>query len=203
MGFFALAAFSMESTARQSMRMLIEGNARFASSYSEHPRQDQARRVEVSKGQHPIAAVVCCSDSRVSPELVFDQGLGDLFVVRCAGNTVDAVSMGSLEYAVEHLGVHLIIVMGHEKCGAVKAALAGEPLPGSVPAVVKPIKSAITAAKHLKGDPLHNTIVENVRGVVRRMRVADSLIKKEIKSGKVTIVPMDYDLTTGKAIVLK
>ena len=120
----APAAGAEPLTPDLALQRLLDGNARYASGHSAHPHQTVARRVEVAKGQHPIAAIVTCSDSRVAPELYFDQGLGDLFVVRDAGNVINDHVIGSLEYAVEHLHVSVILVIGHEKCGAVSAAVA-------------------------------------------------------------------------------
>src|SRR5438067_11616610 len=106
----------------EAIAKLKEGNARYTSGNLQHPGQTTERRAELAKSQHPFAIIVSCSDSRVPPEIVFDQGLGDLFVVRVAGNVIDDHSQGSIEYAVDHLAVRLIVVLGHQSCGAVKAA---------------------------------------------------------------------------------
>src|SRR5262249_39949150 len=110
-------------TADEALAKLMDGNKRYASSHSLHPHQSAGRRHELEATQHPFACILSCSDSRVPPEVVFDEGLGDLFVVRVAGNIVDSAVTGSIEYAVEHLGTPLVLVMGHEKCGAVQATL--------------------------------------------------------------------------------
>ena len=121
----------------QILASLLEGNVRFREGRPEHPQQDPARRVDLAEGQNPKAAILSCADSRVPSELIFDQGLGDLFVVRGAGQIADETNLASLEYAVAMLGVRLIVVVGHESCGAVQAALdveeSGEPLPGHLP----------------------------------------------------------------------
>ena len=130
--------------------------------------------------------------------MVFDQGLGDLFVVRVAGNTIDASAAGSIEYAVAKLGAKLVYVMGHEHCGAVHAAIAGGTLPGSIPAVVKPILPAVKTARTQKGDLEHNSAVENVRLVERTMGKIDKLIASMIKSHQVEVAGGVYDLDTGK-----
>jgi carbonic anhydrase len=102
---------------------LMQGNARYVAAKMKHPTQSAERRIEVAKGQHPVAVVLGCADSRVPPELLFDQGLGDLFTVRVAGNIADDAVIGSIEYALEHLGATLVMVLGHERCGAVQAAV--------------------------------------------------------------------------------
>jgi carbonic anhydrase len=106
----------------EAISRLKQGNGRFTSGNQQHPRQSTTQRVELANSQHPFAVIVGCADSRVPPEIVFDQGLGDLFVLRVAGNVIDDHSLGSTEYAVDHLAVRLIVVLGHQRCGAVKAA---------------------------------------------------------------------------------
>ncbi|MBA3939351.1 MAG: carbonic anhydrase, partial [Planctomycetes bacterium] len=120
----------------QALQRLMEGNARYVAGKATHPHQDAARRAEVTNVQKPIAIIVTCADSRVGPEVVFDQGLGDIFVLRVAGNVADDDVQASIEYAVEHLNVNLVMVLGHERCGAVKAALAGGELPGHLAGLI-------------------------------------------------------------------
>ena len=134
-------------SAEVAAKMLVEGNRRFVSGQYAPRALGQARRIELVKGQHPFAVVISCSDSRVPPELVFDQGLGDLFVIRVAGNVLDAIGLGSVEYAVEHFGVKLIVVLGHEKCGAVRATIDGGEAPPNVRAILDKIKPAVASAK--------------------------------------------------------
>jgi carbonic anhydrase len=122
-------------TPDQALQRLMEGNQRFVSGKVTHPSQSSARRSEISTGQKPFAAILSCADSRVPPELIFDQGLGDLFVVRVAGNTVNEEGLGSLEFGTKVLGAPLLLVLGHTKCGAVDAALQGKPLPGHISSV--------------------------------------------------------------------
>ena len=121
----------------QALKKLLEGNERCRSGQAQHPRQDARRRKEITKGQKPFAVIVGCSDSRIPPPMIFDQGLGDLFVIRVAGNIADSVVLGSIEYAVEHLGCKLVVVLGHGKCGAVTAAAEGGKAPGHIEAVLK------------------------------------------------------------------
>jgi carbonic anhydrase len=139
-----------------------------------HPRQGVQRRAQVAPSQQPLAAIPSCADSRVPPEIVFDQGLGDLFVIRVAGNTADDVALGSLEYAVEHLGLHLVMVLGHKRCGAVQAAhdllTKGEHLPGHIAALVVPIVPAVQAAQTMSGDVVDNAVTTNVRMVTAHLR---------------------------------
>ncbi len=181
---------------------LLIGNQRFVGQLAEHPRQDEAARVALAQGQKPKAVIVTCSDSRVAPEVIFDQGLGDLFVIRCAGNSVDKLAQGSIEYAIAELKVGLVIVLGHEKCGAVKAAIEGHKLPGSIGSVVAPIKLAVASAKGKTGDRLHNTVLQHARDVARTIAGADELIRAAVKSHSVRIVSGVYDLKSGVVTIL-
>ncbi|HEY6011635.1 MAG TPA: carbonic anhydrase [Nitrospirota bacterium] len=163
------------------------------------------RRSELVKGQHPSAVVLSCSDSRVPPELIFDQGLGDIFVVRVAGNVVDAVTLGSIEYAVEHLNTPLIIVMGHDKCGAVSAAVQGGAPEGNIGSIVAKIAPSVNKAKAAgkKGDDLLDAaIIENVRSVTANLTKDSAIIKHLVEEKKVKIVPAKYNLVSGKVELL-
>jgi carbonic anhydrase len=179
----------------------MAGNKRYVAGKVRHPNQTARRRTEVAKGQHPFAVILGCADSRVPPELIFDQGLGDLFVVRVAGNIADEADLGSIEYAVEHVGSRLIMVLGHEKCGAVAAALEvvekGITLPGHLPAVVKPILPAVEAVKGKAGDRLDEAVRANVRLVVNRLKASEPVIGEMARAGKIKIVGGRYDLTSG------
>jgi carbonic anhydrase len=201
----SVAQHSPENSVKptKALEFLKSGNKRFAVGKSKHPNASAVRRQEVAGGQHPFAIIVACSDSRVSPELVFDQGLGDLFVVRCAGNTVDEVAAGSIEYAVEHLGARLIYVMGHEKCGAVHAAVQGGKLPGSIGAVVKPIMPAVAEAKKHGGDLDHETAIANVLNVEHTMGKIDTLMGEMLDKHQVEVAGGIYDLKTGVVTQLK
>jgi carbonic anhydrase len=149
-----LAAIAVEAVERnsitgdQALQKLTEGNARFISCNVTHPGQSKERLQELVSGQHPFAVVVGCSDSRVPPEIIFDQGLGDIFVVRTAGKVLDNAVLGSIEYAVEHLSVPLVVVLGHDSCGAVKAAVEGGTVPDHLDRLVKfiPRRMATTAS---------------------------------------------------------
>ena len=179
----------------ESLRRLKTGNQRYAGNAVSAGKPTRARRAETAKTQHPFAIVVGCADSRTSPEIVFDQNLGDLFVVRTAGNLVDDHALGSIEYAVGHLGTRLIVVLGHERCGAVKAALEGGPAPGHVNFLVRDIRPAVKAVKGMHGDALANAVHENATQVAARIRRKAKL--GEFAS-QVRVVTGYYDLDTGK-----
>ncbi len=191
-----------ESGADQAVRKLLEGNGRYMTNAQAHPNQTAERRTEVAQGQHPFAAILACADSRVSPEVVFDQGLGDLFTVRVAGNVVDNAALGSLEYAAEHLRTPLIVVLGHEKCGAVSAALGGGHAAGHIHTVVEAIRPAVKSSKDQSGDPLDNAVVANVLLVVKQLQTAKPVLSELIKAGKLKVVGARYDLDTGKVELL-
>ncbi len=162
----------------EAMKRLIYGNRRFVNGETQHPNQSAEYRLALAKGQRPYAVVVACSDSRVCPEIIFDQGLGDLFVVRVAGNTIGNVELGSIEYAVEHLGATLILVVGHEKCGAVGAAIQGGEPHGHIGDVTAPIKPAVDATRGYSGDVLDIAVRYNAKFVAEGLKVRDSLIKE-------------------------
>lgn len=170
------------------LQQLIAGNQRYASGHPLHPRQDTDRRTEVATGQHPFAIIVGCSDLRVPPEIVFDQGLGDIFVVRVAGNVVDNQAMGSIEYAVEHLHAHLVVVLGHEKCGAVQAAIAGGEMPGHIGSITQAIEPAVEKARHEPGDLLENAIDENVLRVVNQIKTSEPILAHEVETHQLTVL---------------
>lgn len=182
----------------EALRLLQEGNKRYARHKLAHPDQSRKRMIEVARGQHPFAVVLGCSDSRVPPEIVFDQGLGDLFVIRVAGESLDDEVLGSIEYAAEHLGVTLVVVLGHEDCGAVKAAAAGGEAHGHIPALLKPIRSAVEEARRQPGDLVHNAIGIHVRHIVGELRHSEPILKELVEAGKLRVVGADYDVATGK-----
>jgi carbonic anhydrase len=161
------------------------------------------RRAALANGQAPFAIVFTCSDSRVAPELFFDQGLGDLFVIRNAGNVLDDHVIGSMEYAVEHLHVPLIIVVGHEKCGAVTAAVSGGEVAGHIRSVVEDLAPAVEASKSLAGDKVDNAVRANAQRAAEILGHVEPVLKAAAASGKLLIVAARYDLTTGKIQILK
>ncbi len=192
-------------SADEALRRLVEGNARFAHDIDHMTVRDVKRRGELAKGQHPFAIVLACADSRVPPELVFDQELGDLFVVRVAGNTTDDAIVGSMEYALEHLGSRLIVVMGHTKCGAVSTAVdtakAGKDatsLSGHLPAVVAQIMPAVAETKDVPGDVLRAAVIRNVQRTVASLRTCGPTISEYIASKGTKVIGAVYDLETGE-----
>ncbi len=185
-------------TPDQALDRLMEGNQRFVQQKQTHPDQNMARIQEVAGGQAPFAAILSCADSRVAPEIIFDQGLGDLFVVRVAGNIATIEDVGSEEYAVAILGTPLIMVLGHESCGAVTAAVEREELPGVIESLVLAIDPAVQIAKQQNqpGDLLTNAIKANVKLQKDRLQYS-SVIRSAIEAGKLKIVGAYYDLHTG------
>lgn len=183
---------------------LVEGNKRFVDGKSMRTGRQPADFANDALGQAPVAAIVGCADSRVAPELVFDQDVGDLFVVRVAGNVVSGTGpllKGSLEFAVAELGVRLIMVLGHSKCGAVKAAIehieAHDALPGSIGELVALIQPAVTAAKGKSGDKLNNVIKANVERCVARLKGLDPILSPLVDKGELKVVGGVYELSTG------
>src|SRR5205814_7065022 len=182
-------------SADAALAKLKEGNLRFASSEVSQSKPTAARRAETAQEQHPFAIVLGCADSRTAPEIVFDQNIGDLFVVRTAGNLVDDHALGSIEYAVAHLGARLVVVLGHTRCGAVTAALASDTAPGHVQSLVRDIQPAVKAAKGKDGNVTDLTVAENARLMAAKIRNEASLgeFAKEVR-----IISGVYDLDTGK-----
>jgi carbonic anhydrase len=187
---------------RQSLKKLLDGNKRCASCKQQNPRQDAKRRKEVTKGQKPFAVIVGCSDSRIPPELIFDQGLGDLFVVRLAGNIVDALALGSIEYAVEHLCTKLVVVLGHGKCGAVTAAVQSADAPGHVGGIVKAIQPAIKRARKLQGDLIENATRVNVSLVVNKIKSSKPILAEMVDKGEIEVIGAYYNIETGAVEIL-
>ncbi len=190
-------------TPTEALTQLMAGNERYVAAQTDHPHQDAARRAELSGGQNPFAIILGCSDSRVPPEVIFDQGLGDLFIIRVAGNVVDNVVLGSIEYAAEHLRTPLIMVLGHSKCGAVSATVAGGKLEGHLPSLAQPIQPAVDRAKAQEGDLINNSIRENALMVADQLRSSEPVLAKLVKSGKLKVIAARYDLDEGKVDLLE
>ncbi|NTU59732.1 MAG: carbonic anhydrase [Deltaproteobacteria bacterium] len=184
--------------AEEALKLLLDGNERVVKGTARGPNRTALRRQELAAGQRPFAVVVTCSDSRVPPELLFDQGYGDLFVVRTAGNVVDAVALGSIEYAVEHLGVRLVVVLGHSRCGAVSATLEGGALPGHLPTIAEAIQPAVEAVRSKPGDLLANCVKANVKLVVQKIMRTSPDYVQNMEECVFRIVGGYYDLDTGK-----
>jgi carbonic anhydrase len=190
---------SSKSSAEQVWANLARGNNRFVTGKS-HPHNYVKQRQSLAKGQQPEVAVLSCSDSRVPPEILFDQGLGDLFVVRSAGNSADPIGIGSLEYAVEHLGSTVIVVLGHQSCGAVKAACSGDKMPSpNLEAVVQPVLPSCTAGAPNKGDDLIAfAIRDHVHRTAKALLADSTILKHAADEGKLSIIEAYYDLDTGR-----
>jgi carbonic anhydrase len=183
--------------AKESLAKLKEGNARFVSGNSAARNLSEQRKATIS-GQHPYAIVLTCSDSRVPPEHIFDAGIGEIFVVRTAGNCADTVAIGSIEYAAEHLHAPLLVVMGHESCGAVRAACASDHAEGCVNAIVQELQPAVRAGN--KEEP--RVIAENVNCVIGAIRRRSAILSLLEKQGKLQIVGGVYSLSTGAVALL-
>ena len=183
------------------LKALLVGNERFVAGTATHPHAGYARRSELAKGQHPVAAVVGCADSRVPPELLFDQGLGDLFVVRVAGNVAEPGVIGSVEYAAEHLGTPLVVVLGHEGCGAVKSTLEGAGEGGNLGSLVKDIRPAVASACQPATagcDAVHQGVHLNARAQAKNLLARSAALQGLVAAGKVRVVVATYDLASGK-----
>jgi carbonic anhydrase len=186
-----------------ALQGLVDGNGRFVDGKQAPHILGAERRRELAKGQHPQAIVLACSDSRVPPEYVFDQQLGQVFVVRTAGNVADGVALGSIEYAVEHLGIPLIVVLGHRSCGAVTAALEAHRTHsrphGNVAEVLKLVMPAVLQAERARAPDLLNASIDaNVALEARALVKRSPIIAERVKSGKLKIIRAVYDLETGK-----
>jgi carbonic anhydrase len=185
-------------TGDQALQKLVEGNRRHLGGQFTITTRLAERREAVRMVQRPFAAILGCSDSRLPPEIVFDHSLGDLFVVRVAGNILNDPGLGSLEFAVTQFGTPLILVLGHARCGAVAAALNGTAVPGHILSIVDAILPAVASAKGQAGDPLDNAIRANIRLTVERLKGAAPILGERVKAGQLRIVGAIYSLDTGK-----
>jgi len=186
----------------QALQKLMDGNKRYVAGNLMKKDLGETKRKELTKGQKPFAIVITCSDSRVPPELLFDQGLGDIFVIRVAGNVVDPIALGSIEYGAEHLNAPLLFILGHSKCGAVTATLEAKGKPeGNIGEIVKKIMPAAEKAKKKGGtedEILETAIKENVKNVYNDVMRKSKIIPELLHEGKLKIVAGEYDITTGK-----
>jgi carbonic anhydrase len=194
---------SSEISHNQALQLLKEGNARFVSDSNEHPHTGMMRRFEVAGGQHPFAAVVTCSDSRVPPEIIFDRGIGDLFVVRVAGNILEPAGLGSLVYAVRHLDCRLIVVMGHESCGAVKTSLAADAElirePVTIIRIAEMIRENIpdTLSRRSKIVDIVTAAVKENTGTVAKQIESEPFLEQKTTEGTVAVKRAYYSFATG------
>lgn len=187
----------------EAKRILIDGNKRFITGALSFKDFSSNKRIDLSiDGQNPIAAVLTCSDSRVSPEFIFDQGLGDIFVIRNAGNIADITTLGSIEYAVENLGISLIIILAHEKCGAVKATIDGKKVSSNLKSIINniaPSLKKVELAHKYKGLEEIQSEVENENAKQSAKLLSKSpIIKKLIISGELNVLSAKYYLETGE-----
>jgi len=186
----------------KALQTLLDGNARYVAGNALHPNQDAARRAEIASKQKPFAIILTCADSRVAPEILFDQGLGDLFVLRVAGNVADDDVKASIEYAVSVLGTNLVVVLGHGSCGAVKAAMSGGTLPGHLPGLIDQIKPAVASSKDESGDALENAICANAKLAAHQIATSDEVLAPLASAGSLGVVAAYVDLASGKVHVL-
>lgn len=199
----AFAQHNSDKSAQQIWDDLAAGNRRYVSGKSSS-KDFVAQRQALVKTQHPDVAVLSCSDSRVSPEIVFDKGLGELFVVRSAGEDDDPIAIGSLEYSVEHLGSTVIVVMGHQSCGAVTAACSGgKPESPNLDALLSPIASSCQKIDAKKPGAIDLAIRDHVHSVALELVSKSEMLKKAIEEGKLTIVEAYYSLETGEVSKLR
>ncbi len=202
------AAAQSDGKGQQVLDRLMEGNQRFVKGEQRQANMTPQERAKLAEGQSPHTIVVSCADSRVAPELAFDADPGELFVIRVAGNVVDDYELASIEYAVAVLKSPLLVVMGHESCGAVDAAVKAEKgeasFPGHIHDLVEDIRPAVrNAMQHTQGDDLLDTAIsENVRLVVDQLENSQPIVGKAIREGKLKVVPARYDLDTGEVTVV-
>ena len=197
-------------TADQALQKLLDGNQRYVENKPGAAAMcDAPAREKLSQTQHPYAIILSCADSRVPPEVIFDKALGEIFVVRVAGNVTDPIVLGSIEYATEHLGTPLIMVLGHERCGAVTAAVNSKGKPeGNVGAIVKAIQPAAKKAKQISKGKSSEELVEcavevNAKAVAANLTKKSKVLAHQLKEGQIKIVAAKYDLDDGKVTLLK
>ena len=196
-------------TADEALQSLLDGNKRYVENQMTGTKLcDLSARSGVAKGQKPYAIILSCSDSRVPPEIIFDKGLGEIFVARVAGNVADPVVLGSIEYAAEHLGSPLVVVLGHERCGAVTAAVGAKGKPeGNIGSILRLIQPAVKQAKKeaagkAKEELVETAIDDNVKLVAANLTKQSKILKELAEAGKIKIVGAKYDLDDGKVSVM-
>ena len=205
---FLIGAQDQQISADSALIILEEGNGRFAANEPRHPHEASQWRERLEQGQHPFAIVLGCSDSRVPPELVFDQGFGDLFVIRIAGNVVDTDAIASVEYATEHLGTALVLVLGHTHCGAVTATLEylhdPEDEPAEIVSLLYQIEPALVTVEpwKTKEDRVMDGIINNIEMGVRRLSRVPA-VHRRIKTGQVKVLGAIYDIHDGSVRLLR
>jgi carbonic anhydrase len=208
--FLILSAIPASSPAKEvpgvtpadALMRLKTGNAAYVLGKARHPDQAAVRRKETAEnGQKPFASILACSDSRVPPEILFDQGVGGIFVVRVAGNVAGTDEIGSLEYGTEHLGTPLLVVMGHTKCGAVTAAVKGGQAEGSIPALLEKIAPAIAEARKsatAEEELVPKAIKENVWKAIETVFTQSKIVRERVEKGELRVVGAIYDIASGE-----
>ena len=189
-------------TGQEALDVLMAGNRRFVSGQLEHPNHCEESRKNLIGGQEPIAAVLACADSRVPPVDVFDQGLGDLFILRVAGNVINDQILGSIEYAVAHLHTPLVMVMGHSSCGAINAVASVTKLHGHIASLTPSIDAALKHTKGLDGHWCNNASKELARATAKKIAESEPIIADLVKEGKVLVVATYYDIATGEVVAI-
>jgi carbonic anhydrase len=188
-------------TSDQALRLLKEGNDQFRMDAPYRAAQGRERRIELARGQAPFCVLVGCSDSRVPPELLFGRGLGELVIIRNAGNTIDTAALGSIEYGVGVLGCPLVVVLGHEACGAVAAAVdvvdRNATFPGGIGEMIQPIIPAVLAARSQSGDLLDNAVRMNARRVAGRLKMQSTVLQEALRQDRLKIIAARYDFDDG------
>jgi len=197
-----MQAVKSKITGKEALQVLLAGNKRFLSGKLEHPNHCEESRKGLVSGQEPIAVVLACADARVPPVDIFDQGLGDLFILRVAGNIINDHILGSIEYAVSHLHTPLVMVMGHSSCGAVGAVAKGVKLEGHIASLTPSIDAALKKTKGHDGHWTDNAAKELARATAKKIEESEPIVADLVKEGKVLVVAAYYDLSTGEVIVL-
>lgn len=190
-----------------ALARLLDGNRRFVAGRARHPRQSLKDLHELASGQHPFCVTIGCADSRVSPELLFDQGLGDVFDNRVAGNIVDDLMLGSIEFAVEEFGSPLIVVLGHERCGAINATInaiqTGGTAPGHIGAIVDALKPIVAPVLSQPGDVVDNAVRANIHAQAAQLIGRSEIIAEHVAEGKLRVVGARYDLDNGRVTLVR
>ncbi len=193
-------------TPDQVLQQLLDGNKRYVQSASTHPNLSAEGRMALAAGQSPMAVILSCIDSRVPPEIVFDQGLGNMLVGRTGGNVVDDTQLGGIEFGITTYSTPLVVIMGHQRCGAIEAAVdtinSGSQAPGHIAALVDLLEPAVTIAAPQSGDQVDNTVRANIQLGAGRIRDAHPIIAEAIASGSLKVVGMYYSLDTGMVEVI-
>lgn len=204
----AARADALPPTPEQALGQLMAGNQRFAQHRQQHPNQTQQRLQEVAQAQHPFATVLSCADSRAPAEIIFDQGIGNIFDVRIAGNIATPEALGSIEYAVVLLGTPLLMVLGHERCGAVTAAVQGETLPGAIGTFVQAILPAVEQAKGISQPKdslsalIDQAVTTNVKYQIEQLKQSPLLMAR-LETGQLKIMGGRYDLDSGYVTLIE